>query len=301
MSEYSTEFSNTHISLNESFTSNYLEFDNGDTHSKAEDLSLNEFLNIFQANPNISHFEGENFELSKLYFISKENVAKNSIISISPIKNRFNVITPIDSESNKIITKKKRGRQVNLNNSEEKINQKVHNKFSTDNLIRKIQVHYMSFIISIINDILRALNYEKQFLKLDYKFKKNVNKDFFEEIKNKNLSYIINNNISSKYKNININTNKILYEEIKNNEIIKNLFNENYLIFFQNVYYKSEKIFNLEKYGLDKIIILSNDVKMFKDLLEDNKTNDLDNEKYIENLNICISQNYLPKNKFLMY
>ena len=302
MSEDSTEYSNTntHISLNESFTSNDSELDNENNQSNAEDLSYNELLNIFPPKQNHSHFEEENFDISKLYFTSKGNVTQNAINSTSPIKNRFNVIAPTESESNQVAIKKKRGRQVDLN-SEEKINQKVHDKFSTDNLIRKIQVHYMSFIISITNDILKALNYEKKFLKLDYTFKKNVNKDFFEKLKDQNLSYIINNNISYKYKNINIDTNKILYKEIKDDKIIKNLLEENYLTFFENVYYKSEKTFNLKKYGLDKIIILSNDVKMFKDLLKDNKSNDLDNENYIENLNICVSQNYLPKNKFLMY
>ena len=60
MSENSTEYSNTHISLNESFTSNYSD-DNENNQSKTEDLSYNELLNIFPPKQNHSHVEEENF------------------------------------------------------------------------------------------------------------------------------------------------------------------------------------------------------------------------------------------------
>ena len=54
---------------------------------------------------------------------------------------------------------------------------KIHDKHSMDNLLRKIQVHYLSFIISYINDILKNLNYNEQFLKIDYNYKKTINKE----------------------------------------------------------------------------------------------------------------------------
>ena len=59
-------------------------------------------------------------------------------------------------------------------------NDKAHlKKISTDNLLRKIQIHYLSFIISFINDILKYLNYNQRFFKLDYRLKKNVYHNFF--------------------------------------------------------------------------------------------------------------------------
>ena len=46
--------------------------------------------------------------------------------------------------------------------------------------MRKIQSHYLSFIISFLNNILEILNYKQQFFKLDYEFKRNVKKNFVE-------------------------------------------------------------------------------------------------------------------------
>ena len=70
------------------------------------------------------------------------------------------------------------------NSKNETKNQKSHDKFANDNLLRKIQVHYITFIISAINTILEALDYDEQFFKIDYELKKNINKDYFESLKN---------------------------------------------------------------------------------------------------------------------
>ena len=77
------------------------------------------------------------------------------------------------------------------------------------------------------------------------------------------------------------------------------MFNENYLIFFKNIYYKSEKSINLKKYGLENEIILPNDIKMFNDLLLDNIDENIDNEKYIGNIYLCAAQNYFEDDKFI--
>ena len=245
-------------------------------------------------------------EKVKYDVISSTEKTNKSTENTTPIKattKKFHVINE-DNENKEARHEstqlnKKRGRPVELDNLE-RINQKVHDKFASDNLIRKIQVHYISFIISFFNFILKVLNYEQRFLKLNYEFKKNVNRHFFESLKEKNLSEIICNEISNKYKNKNSKENINIYEQIKNDKVLKNLFNENYLIFFKDVYYKSQKKINLNKYGLEKEIILSEKEKMFKDLINENINNDINNSQYIENMNICVSQNYLPENKFLM-
>jgi len=79
-------------------------------------------------------------------------------------------------------------------------NLKIYEKFYTDNLLRKIQVHYLSFIISFLKEILEQFNFKQRFYKLDYYFIKNVNMKFVESSKQKNLGEIICNKISSKYK-----------------------------------------------------------------------------------------------------
>ena len=179
-------------------------------------------------------------------------------------------------------------------------NDKIHDKFSTDNLLRKIQVHYLTFIVNFINIILKKLNYEQRFFKLDYELKKNVNKKNFDSLKNKTIGEILCNKISIKYKKQNVNANFEIYDQIKDNEILKKILSENYIKLFKKIYYKSNKIINLREYGINEQIILTKPVKMFKDLLNDNEALDK-NKEYQKNIIECAIQNYLPDSIFLFH
>ena len=197
--------------------------------------------------------------------------------------------------SDKNVINKKRGRG-NINDLKEKcIN--IHDKYSADNLLRKLQVHYLTFIISFLNDILKNLNYKKKFLKLDYKFKKNVKQTFVESIKSKSLREIICNNISSKYQNYNEDTNEIICKKIQKDEVLNKILSENYLQLFKKIYLKSNRIFNLKEYGLDKEIILSKEVKMYKDLLKSFE----ENKEYKKRMNECVNRNFLTELQFFIF
>ena len=260
-------------------------------------------------NPWNSHDEEEDEEDKNLYFIKKE---KNSISTSttlvtpqvpkpSPIikfKKFFEVEEKLEKKETTQMTKKKRGRGTNLNLEK---NEKTHDKFSTDNLLRKIQVHYLTFIINFINIILKLLNYEQRFFKLDYEMKKNVNKKYFDSLKNKTIGEILCNKISTKYKKQNENANFETYDQLKDDEILKKIFAENYIKIFKKIYYKSYKTINLKEYGLDQEINLTKPVKMFKDLLKDNEDSDLDNKEYQKNIVECAIQNYLPDSIFLFH
>jgi hypothetical protein len=78
---------------------------------------------------------------------------------------------------------------------------------------------------------------------------------------------------------------------LKNDTRLEKIFDENYLLFFKNVYFNFDDKINFIKYGLDKDIILSRKVERYKDLIKD-ATND-----YAKNLNSCVAQNYLPQQK----
>ena len=302
MSDYNSENTYSQLTKNDSLSEIFLDNEIEDNHSKIENMPDREFFDIFRPNINQIPYEEEN-DLNDIYFTGKSSSSEEKQSAIMEIKNPINtrnIFSIINEKETNNLTKKKRGRQIDRINSEGKKGQKIHNKYATDNLLRKIQVHYMSFILEVLNEVLKSLNYKTLFLKLDYEFKKNVNNDFFESLKKKKLSDIINNNISAKYKNKDININRITYANLKDKEILKNLFDENYLTFFENVYYKSDKRFNLEKYGLEKEIIFSKNVKMYKDLLNSNKNNDANYKNYINNLNLCVAQNYLPRKKFMM-
>ena len=294
MSDYIAEYNIPSTDSEENEYENFQE--------KLKNLSVNKFLEIFDENQYNFQNEENKLEESDRYFIKNLRGActnnstddKNSLSA----KNKF-VTAFVDK--NKFINKK-RGRQIKETNSSNNKNKpKVHDKFSTDNLLRKIQVHYISFIIAAINSILKNLGYKEEFLKLDYEAKKNVSRNYFEILKKSTLSDIICNHISKKYKEKEININQTIYVNIQQNEVLRNLLNENYLIFFRTFYYKSQRNINLEKYGLNIEINLNKDVKMFKDLIKDIKDDDVNNKKYIEEITFCVIQNYLPENKFLIY
>ena len=301
MSDYSTEYSFSQFNSNNSLYHTLYEEDEP-TNSNIDSLSLKEFLDIF---PDFTdnRQEEEIHNIDQIYFTKDSEKNKNiTALPTAPSlkKNPFSVTIVPQKENDELTGKKrKRGRQVEVSDSTAGKSQKTHDKFSTDNLLRKIQVHYISFLISFINEILKALNFKQQFFKLDYKFKRNVNKNIFEALKDKKLSDIICNKISDKYKEQDKLANFKIYDQLKNEKVLEKLFNEKYFYFFKNYYYKSLKKINLNNYGLDKEIILS-DTKSYKDLLEDIKKDpDANNKQYIENMNLCISQNYL-KDKFFM-
>ena len=234
---------------------------------QSNNITLPGFSNIFPNAQNYSLNENKN-SFKKLFQVKKE---------ISSSRNNSTEYT-----------RKKRGRKKEKENKNQ-----THDKYWMDNILKKIQIHFLSFIILFLNDILKSLNYSQQFLKLDQSFKENIKKDFVESLKKKTIAEIIDNKISIKYKKkIKTIDNKKIYEELKDKENLKGLFKENYLELFKNVYYKNKKIINLKKYGIEKEINLSKEVKFYEDLLKKNGAFD-ENSEYAKNINECIYINYL--------
>jgi hypothetical protein len=229
----------------------------------------NDFSMLYFSNSILHSEEEEEKELKKLYYIE-------------------------ENEKRITINKKRgRGRKGALMQSK-----KIHDKYSNDNLLRKIQIHYINFIVDFVNDILENLKYEQRFFRLKYKMKKNVNNENIKLLKQQSIGELLCNKISLKYRKKDENSNKKVYEIIKQDSILNKILSENYLKLFKKIYYKSNKIINLKEYGLDKNIVFSKNVKMFKDLLKNNQSFDKDKE-YIKNINECVAQNYIPDLKFL--
>ena len=195
----------------------------------------------------------------------------------------------------KFISKKRRGRHKLNESNSEKVEQKFHDKNSWDNILKKVQVRVFKYIIAYANAILKEFNYEDKFLNLYYDFKNNVNKEFFESLKNSTLSDIVCNDISLKYKTKDINNNKILYEKIKENCLLKKIFDEKFLVFV-DCYYKNKKRISLKKYGSKKEICLPEEVKTYRDLTLKYSNN----KEYLKNINNCICHNYFKNYKFWM-
>ena len=201
-----------------------------------------------------------------------------------------------DKLANLKFTSKKRGRQGQSCSNIANVNKKTHDKNAMDNLLRKVQIHFFNYCVSYSNDILKEFNYKEEFLKLVHSFKNQVKKDFVESLKDKTLSDIICTKITSKYRTKDENTNIIIYEKIKEKEVLKKIFDENFLVLFDN-YYKDRKAINLKKYGLEKEIHLSNKTETFKDLLKKSESD----QEYIKNLKNCVNINFIQRNRFLVY
>ena len=241
------------------------------------------------------------------YYDEQENLSINGMLKIfmpkgdetdeiipdpKLIKSNLFIVRDVTNDTT-FSKNKKRGRQTNL--KEEK---KIHDKFSSDNILRKIQVHYINFIIYFLNDILRSIGIRKKFLKLDYEFKKNVNQQNIAELKNKNIGEIVSNKISTKYKKEeNINSN--LYEHLKSNEALEKIFDMNYMTFFKMFYMKNEKTIDLRIFGIEKEITLSKKTKTYNELLEKEKSKEKD-EKYINQIKDCLNKNYIKAKKFVL-
>ena len=93
---------------------------------------------------------------------------------------------------------KKRGRK-----SQNARKRKIHASDSDDNIARKIQNHFLNFLISLINDLATNVYKLKKeyFKKFDYKQKAKISSDYFKDLKNSTIeNLIIKLNISEKYK-----------------------------------------------------------------------------------------------------
>ena len=88
----------------------------------------------------------------------------------------------------KTVLHQKRGRKRLFENN--KNGTKIHHSSDFDNIQRKIQVHFINFLIRLANDALKTVFGKKNKLKfkdIKYKFKKTINHNYEENLKKKNL------------------------------------------------------------------------------------------------------------------
>ena len=115
---------------------------------------------------------------------------------------------------------KGRHKKNDIRNDENK-----HDKFSEDNLMRKIKTEIFSTILNVLNKSLKDRS--QKFFKLEPKLNESMKKDLNEKLMNQKIKEIyINNEISKRYKtetncNNNINLIKKIYEEKKEIDTIK--------------------------------------------------------------------------------
>ena len=172
-------------------------------------------------------------------------------------------------DKNKNIINRKRGR-IPL----KKISH-IHSALDDDNILRKIQVHFLTFLVSFTNDYIDTLfpNRNKKnilhFRHLDYKLKKTINHNSVEGIKTLNIGEILKKDASPKNKTCQSNINEIIYNKLceKCPSLRFNYFNKIFKEFFIEYYYNKNERFIIIN-GVK--VILSKKTQTFNALIQNN-------------------------------
>ena len=137
---------------------------------------------------NSNHIINESNSIEKAFekiFVEKSLLEKKLPIYIIK-KEKTNILS-----KNKFIAKKRGRKQNNVDTKRSnKKRKKEHSASDWDNNLRKIQAHFLNFIVLLLNDIIKS-NVERKGLllyKFNYKAKKNVNYDYVENLKHYNIS-----------------------------------------------------------------------------------------------------------------
>ena len=253
-----------------------------DSGTKLNDLRNNELMDCSFSSKSNSFTEED---LSFIFGKNKETEADSDEGS------EIYYITEYKRKRDKfmIIKKGKRGRKrLKSKNIKDKV--AVHGKDRLDNLLSKIQVHFLSFITSLSNDALKTVygkNTTLKFFKISYDLKKKVKNDFFNKIKDYTIKDILLKfKISDKYKRSDKNNNiSLLHKACEESEWLNNFFNKRYLDIFKEYYYKSKEQPISEIKFMNKKINLSEAKSCYYLLSKDNSLKN----KLIE----TIKNNYL--------
>ena len=261
----------------------------------------------------IENNDKDNLEIFSPYFSqegpvnSKINEDSNNIInneisnpsrdtlshSDNEVSNKSKIFFDVKKKGEKKICGRKRQRTDN-------IYYKPHTKDSPDNILRKINVGYLKFIISFLNSLIKYLNLgvnkKCEFKKFYYEYIKVINQNRLLENTSKTIGQLIKDMpISTKYKlskESDKEHNKNLVQHYsENSEIMKNILDGNFLSLFP-IYYNSERKVNLSKFGQNVDFILSEKVKLYKDLIE---KSDNGNEDYKKICQEIIKSQFLSK------
>ena len=165
------------------------------------------------------------------------------------------------------LLKKQRGRKSQKETKKEK-----HSSSRYDNIISKIQIHFLNFIIFLLNDCIFSYfkNKKLKFKKFIYSFKSRATNKHLQNLKNSTVYDLLNKvSISEKYKKYKENINQKILEELNKITFFQKIFEIKFLnLFF--IYYNKKQICE-EIFLFDRKIFLSKQTKTFYDLLQKNK------------------------------
>ena len=167
--------------------------------------------------------------------------------------------------------KKRRGKQVELNAKRSK--KEMHSSISEDNILTKIQTHFLNFIIFFLNDC--VYNYYKnrkiKFIKFAHEIKAKVSSKYLNKMKNSTIYDLLTEiETSSKFTRHNKNNNEKNAKILNEIPWFKKIFELKFLDLFQ--YYHNENKQLNKIFLFEREITLTKDTKSYYFLLEKNMT-----------------------------
>ena len=161
---------------------------------------------------------------------------------------------------------------------------KKHRKTDLDNILTKVQVNFIKFIINITNDIQTKVNgLNQKFLDIEYDIKKKINFQNFENLKELKVKDILQLPASKKFRSVKgkENHNKTLFNMVSNSsEYLNELFDMNYLSLFKLYFNDCEPLKKINLKGID--FDLSDKAKSFYYLVKKNNFNVSEKKSFIE-------------------
>ena len=242
--------------------------------------------NIIFSIPNMENILDNNNKIKNMKLKGKKICINNNIYTINKIisilekhnnNNKFNIfiIILINNEKDMNTLYEMNTKKYNELKKNNQLNK--HNKHPPDNIIKKIKVHLIRYLIIFINSILTGFNKCKKYKikKLDYEIVSNIKKVDNIKYLNITIKELLSLEISTKYTSKDNNANEIIIKKIlekgKEDEKIQYVFNLKFKEWIDIFIMKKEsEIVKID--GLDLFL---------KEILEKNqKEKDKNDEKY---------------------
>ena len=240
---------------------------------------INNNGNISTINDNntiITNFDQENFESSRnINKINNTFNDSNKLLSNSKKEGNKNII---NITNNNFPLKKRNEKKRFRKRIFRVIRRKRKRLLGTDNIKSKLQTYFLKFLFNFIRLI---INNE---LLIDTNFKTFKVKSEKGSLKNKTIKELL----SIK----NIENERNIDSIIKKYPLLEKFFNIRCLKIFHNIYYVNKYNLDLNVYGIDKKIVIEDELKLYDYFIEKNKTNIKNNPEYLKKVKLVIKNEF---------
>ena len=243
-----------------------------------------------------------------MFTTAQDESNNNSIKEIKPLLKCFiksfpnsnNIINEQKKKQELKFITKKRGRKNKMIDIIELDKEKnIHNRFSNDNIKRRLKGLYNNYIILLLNKLIkkRFKKYKLKFVKMNIRLTKDIGIEYNKNLLEKKIKDIIIN-VSNKYNNKENNKNCIKYIQSQNDtEEIMNILNMTYKDLYINYYlkskeeeysYESNKEILFDKYGKEYLDKFIQNAEHFIEFFYSGKNRKTRKQKEIEEIDIPI-------------